>query len=276
MRWERSVEGAGRILVVVTKAKKLEDAKVHLDVFGQMRVVDTQVRVGRDATLLDLLPTARDISHELTRASIEKSVSEGESIACKAGCAACCRPLIPISVLEATALLEVVRKMPPEESARVRQRFAAAVKTMEDAGLVDRDAPKGRCALLSDQAGAKAQWQDVSQRYWALRIACPFLENEACSIYRDRPMVCREYHVTTPADYCASRDERTRAIEWPVRMSEVLASTAGRVAGISERSIPLTLALEWAEAHGDSLRARHDGEEMFRAMMDAMQEKGED
>jgi Fe-S-cluster containining protein len=115
----------------------------------------------------------------------------------------------------------------------------------------------------------------VSRRYWSLKIACPFLEDESCSIYADRPMICREYHVTTPVGYCESLDTRTRAIDWPVRMSEVLATTAGRVAGITEKGIPFALALEWAEVHGKSMRAPYDGERSFRVMMDVVQEKVE-
>jgi len=39
--------------------------------------------------------------------------------------------------------------------------------------------------------------------YFALRVPCPFLEEESCSIHPDRPLVCREYLVTSPAELCA-------------------------------------------------------------------------
>jgi Fe-S-cluster containining protein len=259
----------------VKKDRRIDDAKVHLDVYGQTRVVDTKVRVGKDARLLDLWSTARDISEELTRASLEQAAAKGKTISCKAGCGACCRQLVPISGLEATALLDVVAKMPKDRQTRVRTRFAAAVQAMEDAGLLDRDTPKGRGELRSHETEPKAQWDDISRRYWSLRIACPFLEDESCSIYADRPMICREYHVTTPVAYCETLDGRTRAIDWPVRMSEVLATTAGRVAGLPQHGIPFTLALEWAEEHGKTMRAPHDGERSFRVMMDVVQEKVE-
>jgi Fe-S-cluster containining protein len=34
-------------------------------------------------------------------------------------------------------------------------------------------------------------------------MPCPFLEDESCSIHPDRPLVCREYLVTSPAELCA-------------------------------------------------------------------------
>lgn len=255
--------------------RRREDAKIHLEIFGQPRVVETVAHEGSDCTPLDLWETARGISAAITAASIEQIASEGRRVTCSSGCAACCRPLIPISPLEATMLLRLVEAMPEERRASVRARFADAVKKMEEAALLDRDAPKGRSMLLSHERESKAQWDDVSRRYWALQIACPFLENESCGVYEDRPMICREYNVTTPATYCASLDERTRVIPWPVRMSEVLATVGGRLAGIGEASIPLALALEWAEAHGEKLEVRRDGEEMFRALVQAMEERWE-
>ncbi len=42
-----------------------------------------------------------------------------------------------------------------------------------------------------------------ARRYFHLGIACPFLEDESCSIHADRPISCREYLVTSPAVNCA-------------------------------------------------------------------------
>ena len=45
--------------------------------------------------------------------------------------------------------------------------------------------------------------REVSTGYFALGVACPFLEEESCSIHAERPLVCREYLVTSPAERCA-------------------------------------------------------------------------
>jgi len=39
--------------------------------------------------------------------------------------------------------------------------------------------------------------------YFYEGVACPFLEEESCSIHPDRPLSCREYLVTSPAEYCS-------------------------------------------------------------------------
>ncbi|MEO7097247.1 MAG: YkgJ family cysteine cluster protein [Polyangiales bacterium] len=245
-----------------------EEGKLHLDVRGQSRGIAFPVAVG-EATPLDLVPMARALSAGLTAASLDWVASEGRTVSCSAGCAACCRPLIPISPIEAVSLLEVVRAMPEPRQSQVRARFAGAVARMEAAGLLEAKAAKGRQALLQkDARGGESPWDNVSRRYHALQIACPFLENEACSIYEQRPMVCREYHVVSPKEYCATLDPRTEAIPWYVRLSEVLAEAGRAIVGGSSASIPLSLALEWAEVHGDAYRATHDGETMAQKLLE--------
>lgn len=43
----------------------------------------------------------------------------------------------------------------------------------------------------------------LGRDYFALGVPCPFLEDESCSIHPERPLVCREYLVTSPAEHCA-------------------------------------------------------------------------
>jgi Fe-S-cluster containining protein len=253
-----------------------DQGKLHLDVQGQTRAIEFPVAVG-EATPLDLIPMARSLSAGITAAGIEWAVSEGHAISCAAGCAACCRPLIPISPIEAVSLLDVVRAMPEPRQSEVRGRFAAAVKRMEKSGLLDAKTKKGRNALLQKNVvRGESAWDNVSRRYHALQIACPFLENEACSIYEQRPMVCREYHVVTPKEYCATLDKRTQAIPWFVRLSEVLAEAGRAIVGGTSASIPLALALEWAEVHGDAFRTPHDGETMAQTLLETIDALSED
>ena len=256
-------------------ARRLEDARLHLEVFGQPVAIDLGVHVGAGCTPLDLWEPARDIAEALTAASLAEVGKAGKSISCAAGCGACCRQLVPISALEATALLAVVERMPEERRDRIRARFADAVQQMERAGLLDPRAPPGRSALISTQTEPKAQWRDVSQRYWALQLACPLLEDESCGIYAERPMICREYHVTTPKEHCATLDPRTEAAPWPLRMSEVLAKVGGEIAGAHEGSLPFALALEWAQAHGAAFAASRDGAQMFHTMVRVIEESWE-
>ena len=90
---------------------------------------------------------------------------------------------------------ETVERLPADRQAEVRARFADRVERLREAGLLD--------ALLdrvSPLDGAAAR--DLAARYLALGLVCPFLEDDSCSIYDERPFVCRRYLVTTPPALC--------------------------------------------------------------------------
>jgi hypothetical protein len=48
-----------------------------------------------------------------------------------------------------------------------------------------------------------SQFDELGHLYFEPAIACPFLEDESCSIHPDRPLACREYLVSSPASACA-------------------------------------------------------------------------
>jgi Fe-S-cluster containining protein len=119
----------------------------------------------------------------------------GGSISCKAGCGACCRMLVPISELEAQRLREVVHAMPEPRRSHVLARFAEAVRQLDAAGLLPQ--------LRRVEQWTDNEFQAMTRAYFERQIACPFLEAESCSIYEERPITCREYLVTSPAEKCA-------------------------------------------------------------------------
>jgi hypothetical protein len=154
----------------------------------------------------------------------------------------------------------------------IRARFDQSVGRLEEAGLLDRGEPRGdRAPVIKDCGSREASLQELSRRYFRLQMPCPFLEDESCSIYADRPMVCREYHVTSPAERCAKLFEQpVDRVEVPVRLGDVITRTAQRVNEIPAYSVPLVLALEWSEKHGESLKPCHDGMKMFQTLMSEM------
>jgi Fe-S-cluster containining protein len=154
----------------------------------------------------------------------------------------------------------------------VRARFEAAVKRMEQAGLLDPSAPRGRAALSSAASSTKDRWEDVSHRYFTLAMPCPFLEDEACGVYPERPMACREYHVTTPAELCTAFDPGLQATPRPIRMGDVLTRLTNEALGRRDHSVPLPLALEWAGVHRRAFDRGGDGEELAMALVRHIQE----
>jgi Fe-S-cluster containining protein len=155
------------------------------------------------------------------------AAERGKEISCRKGCGACCRQLVPISRTEGEALLALIEAMPAERRNAVRARFAAAEAAITTAGLADRGGRSDR---------------EMSVAYFGLGVPCPFLENESCSIHPDRPLVCREYLVTSPAALCAGPQQEGVT---PVPVPK-LSLAARRLQDESETWFPLALLVTWS------------------------------
>lgn len=248
-----------------------DDLKLHLHVLGADHELSARARVG-PTRVLEVLPLAREIADGVTAIALDHARAAGESVSCKAGCAACCRHIVPLAPAEAVRLAQVVDAMPKERRRAVKKRFEQAVRRMEEAGLLDPKAPRGRVALLSPASSPRERWEDVSHRYFAMKVDCPLLEDEACSVYPERPMACREYHVTTPADLCTAFDPSLQVTPRPVRMGEVVKRFTNEVLARDDHNIPLPLALEWAEIHRRAFDREADGEELAMSLVQSIQE----
>jgi Fe-S-cluster containining protein len=151
----------------------------------------------------------------------------GKAVSCRKGCGACCRQLVPISRTEGERLLQLIDGLPDGPREALRARFAAAEAAIGAAGL--------------DQRGERSD-RALSLAYFALGLPCPFLEEESCSIHDERPLVCREYLVTSPAELCAGAAQKGVT---PVAVPKV--SMAAR--GLQDESddwFPLALLMAWS------------------------------
>jgi Fe-S-cluster containining protein len=243
-------------------------ARVHLRILGQDRELELPIRTGA-ATLDDLLPAARELSRRATEIAVAATAAEGAVISCHAGCGACCRrQLVPISVVEARALARAVDALPPARREGTRARFAAAVRAIEALGLLDPAAPPGRMTFQSTIADPRRGWSDVVARYFAAGIPCPLLEDDRCSLYEERPLVCREYLATSPPERCTELGA-ARVVPRPIHGSEVLATAVRELTGEPLPMLPLPLALEWSEAAGAVLDQQTDGDNLFNHLIAA-------
>lgn len=244
--------------------------RVHLPILGLSREIDLAVPEGR-AEIGELLPMAREISARAMEISVAREEAEGRSVSCRAGCAACChRHLVPISVVEARALARAVDALPEPRRAAVRARFADAVRAMERVGILDRGAP-GRMTLRSDLRDPKAAWSDLVARWFAAKVPCPLLEDDRCSLYEERPIVCREFLVTSPPERCETLGA-ARVVPRPIHGSEAVATAVREFTGEPLPMLPLPLSLEWIEARGALLDQSTDGENLFNHLVSAVEE----
>jgi Fe-S-cluster containining protein len=243
---------------------------IHLKMLGEARVFPVTVRLGKRVPL-DLLPAARELTMQVTAVVVDQARAKGREISCKAGCNACCRHFMTISVVEVLSLVDLVAALTPKQQRTIHQRFSDAVRRLESARLLDPNRLKGLCNMTLDIEGEITRQDaayEIGKRYFELGIPCPFLEHELCSIYPDRPLVCREYHVTSPSENCANvYREKVDSVQPTVHMSRVLSRAANRIAATIPITIPLVLSFEWAEVNGEQLRQTYDGLDMFKTLI---------
>lgn len=212
-----------------------------------------------------IVPLLRRLGEQAQALEERRALAAGHSISCKKGCAACCRMLVPVSAPEAFALRELALGLPEERRRAMRKKVENARRRLAEAGLLDtllKIAETGR--QLSDD-----EMEPVNRAYYALRMPCPFLENEVCSIYEDRPAACREMLVTSPAELCQDIAKNpVQALPVPVRMSTVLGMLWAELAGGPIRLIPLPVALDWAEHHAADGRRRWQGLDLIEKALD--------
>jgi Fe-S-cluster containining protein len=249
---------------------------VRLDAAPGLRAVvtaDVRLTIGEEPVQLaitvpegptrvgDLLPVFRGLANVVVGVGVRNVERQGARVSCRAGCGACCRQPVPVSESEARALKRLVDAMPEPRQTQVRERFAAAVQRLAEAGLMER----------IQRASPGTDAQEAALEYFRLGLACPFLEDESCSIHPDRPVACREYLVTSPAEEC-SRPAEGRVCGVPLPAQVARAVWAVDRQTTASGCVPLVLALDWAEGHPQESPPA-SGPDLVRAFLSRLMEE---
>ncbi len=229
-----------------------------------LRVGDAMLSV---AVTVPAGPVALDallpVFHGLTDAVVERverrAAAAGQRVSCHKGCGACCRQAASISPSEARGLARLVAALPPARRSVIEARFAAARAAT---------APVLAAALADTES---AGTEKFGLAYLALGIACPFLEDESCSIYADRPMICREHLVSSPPVECRTPGSgRVDGIAGTLRVSKAFRAVD---TALAQRGIMLlNEALEWAAANPDGVT--HAGPALVQTVFKQLDDDG--
>lgn len=184
----------------------------------------------------------QQLTNQIVAHSIELTERQGKTISCKAGCGACCKQPIPVTLLEVEHLNRVVKRMPEQKQKRVRATFSHHLKAVTDAGLLEK--------LKSVSSLETGQKHQLAKDYFKLGLDCPFLENQSCGIYQDRPLECREFLVTSDPRHCAELDPQgIEHIERQMWMSSALRKLSIDSQTSDDRGwVPMIFALELARS----------------------------
>ncbi|MFO0706759.1 MAG: YkgJ family cysteine cluster protein [Nitrospira sp.] len=212
-----------------------------------------------------IVPLMRRLGEEAQALEEQRSRDAGRPLTCAKGCAACCRMLVPVSAPEAFALRAYMQTLPEAERSRLTQRLAATRTTLLARGLWTKLTDMGEATEPPDDAAL----EPINRAYFSLQLPCPFLENEICSIYEQRPAACRELLVTSPAERCQDPvAQQVEALPVPVRIGPTLSLLWSDLTDTQPTLIPLATALEWAERHHMDNQPRWAGPDLLDRALD--------
>ena len=201
--------------------------------------VDVQLTVPAGPTRPDeLLPLFQSLTDLIVGAAVKDAEASGAAISCRKGCGACCRQLVPISEIEIESIRRLIEALPEARRLQIISRFERALQRLDEAGLLE--------PLRMPERVSRERILGLGAAYFQQGIACPFLEDEACSIHADRPLACREYLVTSPSAHCANPSPETiRCVSVPAKVSRAVRHLDTGKVNASSTWIPMILALEW-------------------------------
>ncbi|MHC4595185.1 MAG: YkgJ family cysteine cluster protein [Planctomycetota bacterium] len=216
---------------------------LEFDVLG--KEVNFPIGVGKgQARLADIVPLARKLCAKITDVVIESIRSDGGRIPCCKGCSACCKPgLVPLSIPQALRLKEEISAAPAYRRETMSRACLHAARR-----ILSQKPPKAFMDRTSEASPAGPVDLDlVSDWYTSLKLICPFLENNLCNIYEQRPLACREYFIKGSAGACKGQGGIAEMVETPVQVTNVLARLASELEGTRVEAVLLPLVFVWCE-----------------------------
>jgi len=192
--------------------------------------------------LTQILPVLQSLDDSIIAGVVAQVSQTGRTVSCKAGRGACCRQIVPLSIFEAEALSAWIRALPEARRQELAGRFHQALLKLAAAGLIDR-------MVNEDWLADTESSRQLALNYLYQRVPCPFLEEESCSIHPIRPLICREFLVTSPPEHCVDpANLQTVPVSLPLHLSRVLNRIGAEVEGDSRGWIPLLFLFAWMKS----------------------------
>lgn len=186
--------------------------------------------------LTELVPMARDLLDSMIVRRVSALSATGLKIACHKGChAACCRRyLVSVSVPEALMIVAETQALPADERNRIVNSCRATAERIQC-----------QMAKGSIVAGGNVARDNLLRWYRELNISCPLLENNCCTIYDRRPIVCRECLAVGSPDQCRLDTEVQAHVRLPIHPANVLMQLTQQLFGGGGNIITLPGMFDW-------------------------------
>jgi Fe-S-cluster containining protein len=207
--------------------------------------------------LAELVPSAIELTNILMQRAEKKQKDQGKTVSCKAGCGACCRQMVPLSVPEAFFVFDLLNSI---QNQVFVERFNQIAKQLEAQHVID---------LFLSESFDDDKVYALATDYFSWQIPCPFLINESCAIHSFRPVACREYSVTSAPQFCTNPfSGKVNKIPMPISLSMPLARLTADLTSLDIKLIPLSLVPLWVQKHKPINQQTWPGLELFKAFIE--------
>lgn len=225
----------------VQKDTDMDIVDLRRDMFGKPLLLHFGVRNG-PATLADIVPAARSLSSKLV-AIVEQELARRETaVPCRKGCSVCCRYLIFLSIAEAFRMVEEAGMMPTEQ----RQSLEKRCRRLSEQFRRQLNMPPGPDPVNESPS------EKMFRCYNSLKPSCPFLCDNLCTAYEQRPVGCRERMVAGSALQCRDvGDRQAKEVQMPFSIAETLARLSIELEGTGHEVVILPSVFEWYEANAE-------------------------
>ncbi|MDD5010634.1 MAG: YkgJ family cysteine cluster protein [Phycisphaerae bacterium] len=238
----------------------------ELDIAGKKIPFHINV-MAKNATLADIVPLARKISTKLAIAFVADIREKGHIVPCSKGCCACCSSLIPLSVPEAFRLREELLAIPGNVS---NQIMRSCINTAEK--ILD----KAQCTAQIEGflKNRKPRISQINKWYGELKLACPLLSENLCTLYEQRPLACREHIVTGSSASCQIKSKcRPNVAIMPVSVLETLGQLASELEQTEVEAVMLPLSFAWAQDNIERAKRTWPTAEMVKRFVEILKQK---
>ncbi len=234
--------------------KNSKTANIKLSLYGKQVELNLSVPL-KPVKPIKMLPVLQNITNKFVETGVKAFVGENESISCKAGCGACCNQPVPLAEFEAYHIAELVENLPEPRRTIIKNKFAEACRQLEKIDWFNRMENAANSPVQKDET------RNLGLEYFYENIPCPFLEEQSCSIHPQRPLACREYLVTSPAENCQNPTAETvNHVDIKFKVSDII-RRIWKTDNLKNTSfVPMIYSLEWVKIHPDKFSKKR-GEE---------------
>ena len=145
-----------------------------------------------------------------------ESTTNKYNIPCKKGCVACCKQYVSLFSFEVVHFRDAIKKLPTKIKKKIQKNYTEYLPYFLE------NVPQKKSFRYDDLF---VEGQNYSKKHAIDRYPCPFLIDQRCVIYNNRPIVCRLHFVLDEPELCELiplRNAAKESINIQVRFTEFL------------------------------------------------------